>query len=261
MRAATRKLSIQILFPLLFACAAIIGIFLPDTLGTGHALVEQTLEVPAVWYLLLLVFLIRAIFMMTANTAGTTGGVFLPILAFGAILGALCAKGMIAVKWLEPQHYGLIVILGITAFLGATSRIPITACIFAVEALGGIHNILPIVIAVTVAFLTAKLSGIEDFTDAVIEAKEQALSKDQTLTETVSNLTVKKDSFIYGKELRDILLPHGCAVIAVKSDHPEHNSEAFLAGDVITVRCKTYDPESTVEELHALAGGPPEPLI
>ena len=249
-RSVLQKISIQVLFPVLFACVAMIGIFLPDTLGTGHSLVDEIFQAPAAWYLLLGVFLIRAIFMMTANTAGATGGVFLPTLAFGAILGALCAKGMTAAGLLAQQHYGLMVILGITAFLSATSRIPLTACVFAMEALGGIHNAPVIVIATTVAFLIAKLSGVEDFTDAVIEAKEHALRKDQAPSVIETSFTVKETSFVGGKEPGDILWPHGCVVVSIV--HADHHSEALLPGDVVTLRCKTYDPAATAEELSSL---------
>ena len=252
-RKILQKLPIHILFPILFACVAVIGFFLPDTLGTGHSLVDAVFEIPVIWYLLLLVFVIRTVTMMAANTAGTTGGVFLPTLAFGAILGALCAEGMIVLGLMESQHYGLMVILGITAFLGATSRIPLTACVFAVETLGGIHNGLAIVIATTIAYLLAKLSGVEDFTDAVIEAKEHALNKGKTPNVVVTSLTVKEDSFILGKALRDILWPHDCVVVSVERAQAS-SCEEMLLGDVITLRYKTFDPDATEKELSSLVG-------
>ena len=254
LRAVLEKLSVKLLFPVLFACTAAVGVCLSDTLGTGHALVEKLFHAPAVWSLLLLVFLIRAIFMMLSNTAGVTGGVFLPTLAFGAIIGSLCGKGMIALGLLEPEHYILTVLLGITAFLGATSRIPLTACVFAVEALGGVNNILAIVIATTVAYLTAELSGVEDFTDAVIGAKARSVRKGAAATVTVTALTVEESSFVVGKELRDILWPDSCVVISVDRAQKSHHSEGLHAGDVITVRYKTYDPAATAEELEILVG-------
>ena len=253
-RVILQKLSIQLLFPVLFACVAILGFFLPDTLGTGHALVDEVFQAPTSWYLLILVFLIRAVTMMVANTAGTTGGVFLPTLAFGAMVGALSAEGMIALGLMESQHYGLLVILGIAAFLGATSRIPITACVFAMEAMGGIHNGLVIVIATTIAYLVAKLSGVEDFTDAVIEAKEHAFIKGKVPTVIVVPLTVTEDSFILGKHPRDILWPHGCAVVSVKRVSDQDNNEELQLGDIITLRYKTYHPAITAREICALAG-------
>lgn len=252
------KVSVKIAFPVLFAFTSIVGVCLSDTLGTGHALVEKLFHAHTAWYMLILVFLIRMIIMMVSNTAGVTGGVFLPTIAFGAVIGSLCADGMIALGVLQPNHYVLMVVLGISAFLGATSRIPITACVFAVEALGGVNNILAVVIATTVAFMIAKYSEVEDFTDAVIEAKERSIRKGAKPQVVVASLTVGESSFVVGKSLCDILLPNDCAVVSVDRARECHNNEGLQAGDVITVRYKTYSPVVTAEELNVLVGNQPE---
>ena len=228
-------------------------------LGSGHDLIEHLLgehlfENETLWYFLIIMLAVRAIFMMISNTAGITGGVFLPTLSFGAILGSLCAEGMIALGWIQPDHYVLMVALGMTAFLGATSRIPVTACVFAVEVLGGIHNILAIIIATTVALLTVEMSGLEDFTDTIIESKVKAINKGKTPVIMEVPLTVRENSFVVGKELRDILWPNACTVISFERASANSGQIAIAMGDVITVHYKTYHPEDTAEELRILVG-------
>ena len=252
--ATLKKVSAKILFPALFACIALVGFFLADSLGTGHALVESFFHGRTAWYLLILVFLVRALFMMISNTAGVTGGVFLPTLAFGAIIGALCAEIMTALGWIGSEHYVLVVVFGVTAFLGATSRIPITACVFAVEALGGIDNVLALIIAVTVAFLTVELSEVEDFTDTVIEAKVRKITRGKTPTVVETALTVGANSFVVGKELRDILWPNSCVVVSFERAQKNKGMAVLEEGDVITVHYKTYSPDETEQELAALVG-------
>ncbi len=255
MRAIRARCSIKIVFPVLFACVSVVGFFLADALGTGHALSDHLFESHVVWYLLIFIFLIRMVFMMTANTAGVTGGIFLPTISFGAIIGALCADGLIALGWIGPEHDLLMVVLGITAFLGATSRIPVTACVFAVEALGGIHNVLPVIIATTVALLTVEASGLEDFTDTIIESKVHAINKDIKPTVVEVSLTVNQDSFAVGKELRDILWPNACTVISFeRAPGSNYGKSGIAEGDVITVHYKTYHPADTADELQILVG-------
>ncbi len=254
MHTVLKKVSVKLVFPVLFASVSVIGFFLSDVLGTGHFLVDEFLRTQIVWYLLILVFLIRAAVMTVANTAGVTGGVFLPTLAFGAIIGSLCAEGMIALGWIESDLYILMVVLGVTAFLGATSRIPVTACVFAIEALGGINNILAIIIATTVALLTVEASGLEDFTDTVIDAKLRSISKGKTPTVIEASLTVNENSFAVGKELRDVLWPNACTVVSFERARERHDNIGIAAGDVITVRYTTYDPAATAEEFKALVG-------
>ncbi len=254
MHSALKKISVKIVLPILFACVALVGFFISDTLGSGHGLVDELFHNKAAWYILVLVFLIRAAAMMLSNTAGTTGGIFLPTLAFGAIIGSLCAKAMIALGWLAPEHYLLIVVLGITAFLGSTSRIPITASVFAIEALGGIYNALPLIIATVVALLTVEMSGLEDFTDTVIEAKMRSIRKGKKSTVIVVPLTVTSNSFVVGKQFRDILWPDSCVVVSFERARENYGQAGIGAGDIVTVRYKTYNTDATADEFKALVG-------
>lgn len=252
--ALIKKVSVKILFPLLFACVSVIGFFISDSLGTGHSLTEELFSTQMVWYFIILIFLIRAIVMMVSNTMGVTGGIFLPTLSFGALLGALCGELMIYFGLIGTEHYILIVVLGIVAFLGATSHIPITACIFAIETLGGFNNVLSVIIAVTVAFLLVEIFGGKDFTDTVIESKVRSIKKGKTAIIVDVPLTVNKNAFIIGKELRDILWPNSCFVVSIDRQ-PEHRGKhEILEGDVITVHYKTYNPSVTAEELKILMG-------
>lgn len=249
-------ISAKVVYMIIFVITVVIGYCIADTMGTGHGLVEKLLQTHTVWYMLVLVFIARMLMMMTANTAGVTGGVFLPTLAFGAIIGALCGEGAIALGILEPEHYTLIVVLGITAFLAASSRIPLTACVFAIEALGGIHNILPMVIATTASYLIVEIFGIEDFIDKVIEAKVRAGQKGKETIVVEKAFTVKPDSLVVGKELHDIIWPHSCYVVSYEQVNKDKNHETvgIQEGDIITVRYKTYTPENTTREFHALVG-------
>lgn len=254
MQTILKKLSVKIVIPILFVCISVVGYFLSDVLGTGHSLTDRVLRTEITWYILILIFLIRAVVMIVSNTAGATGGIFLPTIAFGAIIGSLCAEAMIALGWLGDEHYILIVVLGITAFLGATSRIPITACVFAIESLGGINNIISVIIATTVASLVVEVSGLEDFTDTVIKTKVRSISKGKEPTVIETPLTVNKNSFAVGKELRDILWPTSCVVLSFKHAKDNPNHVGIAEGDVITVRYKTYNPVATAEEFECIVG-------
>jgi hypothetical protein len=191
---------------------------------------------------------------MISNTAGVTGGVFLPTVASGAIIGALCAECLIALGIIESDYYILIVVLGITSFLGSTSRIPVTACIFAIEALGAVNNTLPVIIATTFAMIIAELSGLDDFTDTIIKSKIRSISKGKMPTVIVVPLTVKPNSFASGKELYDILWPNSCVILSLDHAQTARDKNTLEEGDIVTVRYETYDPSATAKELKALVG-------
>ena len=259
-RVRLASISIKIKLPLIFVCVALIGFFVSEILGSGHSLIEHLFDRQVVWYVLIIAFLIRAILMMIANTAGVTGGIFLPILAFGAVIGSLCGELFIALGVIDSKYYLLFVVLGMTSFLGATSRIPVTACVFAIEAMSGANNILPIIISATAAFLIVELSGTKDFTDTVIEFKEHAAHKDKEPYSVEVPLTVYENSFVVDKELRDILWPVSCVILSVDRAPSNKDKLALGVGDVITVYYKTYDPIATAEEFEVLVGDQAEDI-
>ncbi|MBE6740572.1 MAG: hypothetical protein E7565_09680 [Ruminococcaceae bacterium] len=249
-----KKIPIKLIFPILFSIVALTGFFISDATGTGHSLVEKLLHTQSLWYTLILLFVIRTVCTMIANTSGVTGGLFLPTLAFGAILGSLCATVIINLNLVNSESYMLIVILGISAFLGATSRIPITACVFAIEALGGINNVLPIIVSTVVAYLIVEFSGLEDFTDSVINAKIRSINKDKEPESKILSLTVKPDSFAIGKKISEILWPVSCSVISFERSRKSADNSLIEVGDVITICYQTNDSTAINDELTILVG-------
>ena len=261
MRTILKRFSAKIVLPILFSVVSIVGFFFADTLGSGDSLISSLFSANSAWYLLILLLLIRAIGMILCNTSGATGGIFLPTLTFGAIIGSLCANVMISLGWIGEEYYLLMVVLGITSFLGSTSRIPLTACVFAIEALSGINNVLPIVISTIVALLIVEASGLEDLTDKVIDAKLHKVTKGKTPFDVEVSLTVNPNSFVVGKELRDVLWPNSCVVVAFKRAKPSKKYSVISEGDVITVKYVTYDPSATTKELNDLVGEQTEQII
>ena len=261
MRLVLKRFSAKIVLPVLFALISVVGFFFADALGSGHSLVHSLLTDGAAWYALILLLLIRAVGMMFCNTSGATGGVFLPTLAFGAIVGALCAKCMISLGWIGEEYFILMVVLGITSFLGATSRIPLTACVLAIEAFSGITNVLPVAISITVAFLIVESSDLEDLTDKIIDAKIHKITKGKTPHTVEVSLTVSDNAFAVGKEPRDVLWPNSCVVVAFKRIDHSKNHSLISEGDIITVRYVTYDPAATQRELIALVGEQDEQTV
>ena len=252
-------LSVKYKLPIIFALVAVVGFFFSQILGSGHSLIEMLiaedrLRTETVWYLLIIFFVVRVIFMMVSNTVGITGGIFLPTLAFGAILGTLGADAFMALDLIGEEYYTLLVVVGMVSFLGASMRIPVTACVFAFEALGGFYNILPIMLAVTASFIAVEVSGLSDFTGTVIKAKANAIHKGKTPHVIEVPLTVGKDAFVIDKDIRDILWPASCTFLSIERGPNKTNKIGVAEGDVLTVHYTTYDPVATANEFEVLVG-------
>lgn len=239
-----------------FAATAVIGFFMKDCLGSGDLLIEELIEGHGSWKMLIVYFCIRAVMLIIANNIGVTGGLFVPTLCFGAIIGGLCGNAMTALGILPEEYYVITVVIGISSFLAASSRTPIMATAFAVEALSGLSNIVPIIAGVSIAYITVETLGIHDFTDIVIGGKLKAARKGKKEKTVDIQLTVEEGAFAEGKEIRDILWPPTCTVLSVhKNPTTHHHSHTSLAaGDEIHVHYQTYEPEETLKSLEAIIG-------
>ncbi len=238
-----------------FVLVAIIGFAADAAIGSGHHLTESLLQGNGVWYWLLIIFCVRAILLIFANQIGVSGGLFVPTLSFGAILGAVCAKSLIALGAPITPYYMILVIIGMVAFLGAASRTPLMAIAFSLEALCGLSNILPITLGVTVAYLVIEVMGVPAFSDTVIETKVEQEHQGKPAQIINTYLTVGDDAFVVGKEIRDILWPPTCVVLSIDKRHEHgHGGYGIGAGDVLHIHYQTHDPKQTLAELEALVG-------
>ena len=250
-----RKVPYVIKMVSIFVIVSLVGVAFADCIGTGHGLIDEIILGRVIWYLLILFFLVRAFLMMISNSQGVTGGLFIPTLAFGAMIGALCGKAMIGLGILPKEYYIITILIGMSAFLSAASRIPLTALAFAIEALSGITNFLPIAIGVVVSYAVIEFVGIESFTDAVIEAKKEKKTRGKKIIEAEREFVIKEGAFAVGFEVKDVFWPPNCVVVSIvkNKDSTEHHG-VLSEGDRLCIHYKTAYPEEIIEQLEDFVG-------
>lgn len=169
-----KKVTLKLKFLILFILVFVSGFFLSEILGSGHSLIELLVEKNLALYLSLLVLSLRLIFLMFLNSAGVTGGLFLPNLALGALIGSVISNLFVSAGILEEKFVPIIIIISSVTFLAAVLKAPITAIFIFVEALGGICNILPISLAVLISFLVVKIFKFKSYNEVFFERSEKA---------------------------------------------------------------------------------------
>lgn len=248
-----KKVPLVIKMAGVFAITAAVGFFSSDSIGSGHDLIDRLISGEGIWYLLILCFAVRAFMLILANNIGVTGGLFIPTLAFGAIIGALCAK-VLTFTSLAIDQYEIVVIIGMASFLAASSRTPITAVVFAAEVLCGFAYILPVAVGVAVSYIVIETVGVESFTDTVIESKIDSSRKDRKPIIFDVYLTVQPCAFVVEKEIRDILWPPTCVVLGVEKNTHANTKVGISEGDILHVHYQSFAPHATFEELERLVG-------
>ena len=97
-------------------------------------------------------------------------------------------------------------------------KMPLTAIIFAIEALGCYENILYVVVASAVSFMITEIFGAKSINDTVVEDRVEELNdgKDARVIDTY--VRVSENAFAVGKQIRDIFWPANLFVLSVKHD-------------------------------------------
>lgn len=151
-KVAVAGVSIVILFVI---CRAATGQSL--TLDSGLNVVDWALDPQQTVWVLLLVFVLRAAATTASIAGGGAGGIFIPLVVAGALLGR--SVGAIVQS---PQE-SLYVVVGIAAFLSAGYRVPLAAIMFVAETTGRPSFVIPGLIAAVAAELSAGQSSVTAF--------------------------------------------------------------------------------------------------
>ncbi|MQA00667.1 MAG: CBS domain-containing protein [Dehalococcoidia bacterium] len=122
------------------------GLVFPEALGVGYETIGQLLQGEATTRIVLGVLLVKSGIWVVALGSGTSGGVLAPLLMIGGALGALEA-GV-----LPEEGAGFWPLISMAAILGGTMRAPFTGVIFALELTHDVDALLPLLVAVSVAY-------------------------------------------------------------------------------------------------------------
>ncbi len=155
---------VQPLLPLLLVIP--VGWFDVNLLGGSHLLIENIIALPNHWGgftgllgILVIYFVVRFIGSMISYGAPVPGGIFMPILVLGALLGAMMATILIHLGLLPDTNYINMVVIGMAAYFGAIEKAPFTAICLLTEMVGTMEQILPMLIVTSIAYTVNDLLG------------------------------------------------------------------------------------------------------
>ncbi len=255
-----KKISHTIKIFFVFAITLVFGLISFSFISTGHEMFSLILKENVMIYGLVILLLVRMTLTLFANTNKLTGGVFVPILALGAIMASILAKSLESLFGLSNEYYTIIIVLGISSCISAMMKMPLTAIVFSMEALGGVNNILHIIIAVAVSYIITEIFKTKGINDGIIKniIKRQEETHERKIIDT--HVVIKKNSFAENMHVKDILWPANfflLSIIPSKSRQVQINQQgdkSFHEGDVLHIRYATFDETHTKKELTAIVG-------
>ncbi len=133
-----------------------LGLFLFEATGGGHGLIESLADGGFPLRALVLLFAVKFLFTALCYGSGAPGGIFLPLLACGALLGAAFGEAVAAFGFAASGETLNFAILGMAAFFVAVVQAPLTGAVLILEMSGNFNHLAGLVLACMAAFVTAE---------------------------------------------------------------------------------------------------------
>ncbi|GLB47125.1 ATP synthase F0 subunit A [Philodulcilactobacillus myokoensis] len=147
----------NVLIPLILVIP--FGMDLPIILGSGSNLIIKItrfkFSIGAILLYLILRFLLSELSMSTK----APGGILVPMLVIGALIGDLCGQLFIDLGLLNPIYLSNIIIIGMVGFFASISQTPFTSIILITEMVGTLQHLMALAFVTVIAYLIADILG------------------------------------------------------------------------------------------------------
>lgn len=230
----------RIILPLLIS--VILGITLPQVLGGGHELIAALTKETLTLHLLLLLLAVKFLFTMASYGSGAPGGIFLPLLAVGALIGNIYGVAMTQVFPLDRAYIDTFIILGMAGYFTAVVRAPITGIILITEMTGSFSHLLSLAVVSVIAYIVADVVGSKPIYEALLERilknSGEEVVPGEHKNKTILEFSVCMGSELDGKQIKQIKWPSYCLLVAVKRGETEiipKGDTLILAGDYLMI--------------------------
>jgi chloride channel protein, CIC family len=134
----------------------IIGIWLPQVMGTGYPIIDQALHDQFLWKTLLLLGLFKILATGISFVSGTPGGMFAPTFFIGAMLGGAVGGFEHLLVHRPQESIAAFALVGMGTFFAGFLRVPITSVFMVLEVSGNYSIIVPTILANMIAYFISR---------------------------------------------------------------------------------------------------------
>jgi CIC family chloride channel protein len=163
----------------------------PEVCGNGYSVVNSLLRGGWAWQTVLLILTLKLVATASTFGSGAVGGVFTPTIFTGASIGYLFGIAVLCVWPGEPPVLSVFTLVGMGAFLAATTHAPIMAIILIFEVTLDYGIILPLMLACVIAHYTSQAFEPASIYSESLKRKGADFMKRQLASLRVSDLMKK----------------------------------------------------------------------
>ena len=240
---------LKVLVPIV--STAILCYTYPYVLGGGSSLVDSLSENSLTISALLVLLAVKYVFSMISFGSGTPGGIFLPLLVLGSLVGALFAKmsGF-------DIYFDNFIILGMAGYFSAIVKSPVTGIILISEMTGSLSHLLSLTLICLVSYTVSDIMKSQPVYEQLLDSLLGSTSKRKSAHNKIMlESCVQFGSAMDGSRLENLGVPKGCLVIAVNRRGEEivpGGATVLMADDNLLLLCdedKVYETQLLLARL------------
>ena len=220
-----------------------ISIFFKDITGGGHELIEKMFDARLPIKILAIVLVAKFLYTMICYGTGFPGGIFLPMLVIGALVGKIYGTILVTYFGIPQEFVVHFMLLGMAGYLTASVKAPITGVILIMEMTGNFSYLFMLIIVSTGTYILTELLSMEPIYEILLErlisGKKDANEKVPLESRIVTILIhVGIDSEFDNKKVKDLKLPKKVLIVGIRSGGKEFipNGETVVkSGDQLVI--------------------------
>ncbi len=139
------------------AAAGFLGFVMPQALGGGARLINSLPQMHYALSILMVIFAVKFLFTVFSYGTGVPGGIFMPLLAIGAVTGNVYGNIVAQYLHVDPIYVNNFIILAMAAHFSAIVKAPITGSILILEMTGSFEQLLPLITVCMSAYIASDL--------------------------------------------------------------------------------------------------------
>lgn len=231
-----------------------ISFYLPEFIGGGSEIVIQLPEWNTTITILIGLFIFRFIFSMISYGASVPGGIFLPILSLGAILGTVFGQVMVTYFQMDAAYLTHFILFAMAGYFTAIGKAPLTAILLVTEMVGGLNQLMPLAVVSLTAYLTADFLSVDPIYESLLD-RLIPQTNDTVIHKPFSFVhAIEANSSIAGKMIQEVQWPDDVVISSLRRGNElisPRGDTLLRVGDHLIIYCD-LKKANTIQEALAL---------
>ena len=214
-----------------------IGYFFPHLLGGGNQIVLALGNQPTTIWALVGLLVLRFVFNGFLRFE-SPGGIFLPILTLGAIIGTLYGSLLVQYVGMDPIFVKNFLIFAMAGYFTAIGKAPLTAIILVTEMVGNFSHLMSLGVVALVSYITIDSLGGKPIYESLLERLVPSKVSNIRGHKTIIELPITAESSLDDTMVRDFVWPKQMLLTSIRRGESEiltHGDTVMHVGDVLII--------------------------